>query len=146
VALALRFLGSNPHVATRAARRCLGKTWEGAASSFPTFPFHRTTLPQQFVGEIARSFRQILSTFHMRSTSASSEPMAEVISATEIEDDHRQADGLEVFLWRFQRSLAMGFGRRLADRIAVSRIDLHELEHLLAWGCPRRTAYRILRP
>jgi len=40
----------------------------------------------------------------------------------------------------------MGFGSRLADRIAVTEIDLHELERLISCGCPRRTAYRILRP
>jgi hypothetical protein len=35
---------------------------------------------------------------------------------------------------------------RLAERIAVTEIDLHELARLISWGCPRRTAYRILRP
>jgi len=50
------------------------------------------------------------------------------------------------WLWRFRRSLEMGFGSRLADRIAVTQIDLHELERLISCGCPRRTAYRILRP
>jgi len=49
-----------------------------------------------------------------------------------------------VFLWRFRRSLEMGFGGRLAERIAVKEIDLHQLEHLIFCGCPRRTAYRIL--
>jgi hypothetical protein len=39
----------------------------------------------------------------------------------------------------------MGFGTRLADRIAGTQIDLHELERLIALGCPRLTAYRILR-
>lgn len=72
--------------------------------------------------------------------------MVEVMSATETENDHPRAEGLGVFLWRFQRSLEMGFGRRLADRIAVTEIDLHELERLISWGCPQRTAYRILRP
>ena len=33
----------------------------------------------------------------------------------------------------------------MADRIAITQIDLHELERLISLGCPRRTAYRILR-
>jgi hypothetical protein len=55
------------------------------------------------------------------------------------------AEDAGVFLWRFQRSLEMGFGRPMADRIAITQIDLHELERLISLGCPRRTAYRILR-
>ena len=51
-----------------------------------------------------------------------------------------------VFLRRLQRSLEMGFGRRLAHRIAVTQIDLHQLERLIYMGCPARTAYQILRP
>jgi hypothetical protein len=72
--------------------------------------------------------------------------MVEVSSATEIDDDHPRADAFGVFLWRFERSLAMGFGRGLANRIAVGEIDLHELEGLISCDCPQRTAYRILRP
>jgi hypothetical protein len=56
------------------------------------------------------------------------------------------AEGELVFLWRYRRSLELGFGGRLAERIAATGIDLHELEHLIAEGCPRGTAYRILRP
>jgi hypothetical protein len=70
----------------------------------------------------------------------------EAMSATETENAHPLlAEGAGVFLWRFQRSLEMGFGRPMADRIAITQIDLHELERLLSFGCPRRTAYRILR-
>ena len=35
---------------------------------------------------------------------------------------------------------------KLAERIATTSVDLHELEHLIGRGCPRGTAYRILRP
>jgi hypothetical protein len=55
------------------------------------------------------------------------------------------AEDAGVFLWRFERSLEMGFGTRLADRIAGTQIDLHELERLITLGCPLLTAYRILR-
>ena len=39
-----------------------------------------------------------------------------------------------------------GFASKLAERIATTSVDLHELEHLIGRGCPRGTAYRILRP
>ena len=70
----------------------------------------------------------------------------QAMSVTETESEHPRAADLGVFLWRFQRSREMGFARLLADRIAVSEIDLHELEGLISGGCPRRAAYRILRP
>ena len=70
----------------------------------------------------------------------------EAMSVAETESEHPRTKDLGVFLWRFQRSMEMGFGRRLADRIAVTEIDLHELEGLISGGCPRRTAYRILQP
>jgi len=80
----------------------------------------------------------------MRSTGVLSNSYEEMnIAATE--SAHPLADDAGVFLWRFLRSLEMGFGSRLADRIAGTQIDLHELERLIALGCPRLTAYRILR-
>lgn len=70
----------------------------------------------------------------------------DAMSVAETESVHPFGDTSQVFLWRFQRSLDMGFGRRLADRIAANQIDLHELERLISSGCRLRTAYRILRP
>jgi hypothetical protein len=69
-----------------------------------------------------------------------------VLEATEIGENQSGADAVAVYLWRFQRSQTMGFASQLADRIAASEVDLHELERLLSCGCPPRTAYRILRP
>jgi hypothetical protein len=70
----------------------------------------------------------------------------EAMSVTEAENAHPLlAEDAGVYLWRFQRSLEMGFGWSMADRIAITQIDLHELERLLSFGCPRQTAYRILR-
>ena len=69
----------------------------------------------------------------------------EAMSVAETESEHPRTKDLGVFLWRFQRSMEMGFGRRLAGRIAVTEIDLRELERLVSLGCPRRMAYRILR-
>jgi hypothetical protein len=51
-----------------------------------------------------------------------------------------------VFRWRLHQSLRMGYATGLAERIAATGLDLHELEHLIGRGCPRATAYRILRP
>jgi hypothetical protein len=68
----------------------------------------------------------------------------DVLHATEIEDPP-QAEDSAVFLASSARS-QMGFGGWLAGRVALSEIDLHELERLLASGCPPSTAYRILRP
>ena len=68
------------------------------------------------------------------------------MSVIESADEYRRGEDLGVFLWRLERTLQMGFKKRLADRIASMQIDLHELEGLLSSGCPRRTAYRILRP
>jgi hypothetical protein len=51
-----------------------------------------------------------------------------------------------VFRWRLLQSLRMGYATGLAERIAATGVDLHELEHLIGRGCSRATAYRILRP
>jgi hypothetical protein len=51
-----------------------------------------------------------------------------------------------VFRWRVLQSLRMGYLASLAERIAATSVVLHELEHLIGRGCPRATAYRILRP
>jgi hypothetical protein len=69
-----------------------------------------------------------------------------VLDASETGENCSRADAVAVYLWRFQRSQAMGFASELADRIAMSEVDLHELERLLSCGCSPRTAYRILRP
>jgi hypothetical protein len=81
----------------------------------------------------------------MRSTGTLSDTLGGM-SVVETESERPLEGDLAVFLWRLQRSLEMGFGRRLADRIAVTQIDLHRLERLICSGCPRGTAYRILRP
>lgn len=61
------------------------------------------------------------------------------LTGTDTEHEH-------VFRWRWERSHQMGCDLRLADRVAASQIDLHQLEDLISSGCPPRTAYRILRP
>jgi hypothetical protein len=55
----------------------------------------------------------------------------------------RLDDELEVTRWRTERLLKLGYGARESARLALSRIDIHELEHLIATGCPLETAVSI---
>jgi hypothetical protein len=105
----------------------------------------RRTFPQASGGEFGRTFVQVLWCFHLQSTGTRSDSL-EAMSIVGTESGYSLAEGPGVVLWRFQRSLEMGFEGRLADRIAVSQIDLHQLERLISSGCPPGTAYRILRP
>ena len=53
-------------------------------------------------------------------------------------------DELDVIRWRTQRLLKIGYDLREAGRLALSRIDIHELEQLVRRGCPLETAVRIV--
>jgi hypothetical protein len=55
----------------------------------------------------------------------------------------RLDEELAVARWRTERLLALGYERREAAFLALSRVDLHELERLIARGCPPATAARI---
>lgn len=50
---------------------------------------------------------------------------------------------LRVFEWRRERLQALGFPSRAATRLALSDIDVHELERLIRHGCPPELAARI---
>jgi hypothetical protein len=52
-------------------------------------------------------------------------------------------EGLSVVHWRTERLLALGYEWREAARLAGTGIDIHELERLIAMGCPLETAVRI---
>jgi len=58
-------------------------------------------------------------------------------------DWRRLDDELDLFRWRTQRLLRMGYEREQAERLASSPVDVHELEHLIGHGCPLETAVRI---
>lgn len=47
--------------------------------------------------------------------------------------------------WRRERLLRLRVSPLLAELGAVGRVDLHELERLIARGCPPDTAVEILR-
>jgi hypothetical protein len=55
----------------------------------------------------------------------------------------RLDDELEITRWRTERLLALGFSLREAAFLALTEVDVHELERLIAAGCPRETAVRI---
>jgi hypothetical protein len=50
---------------------------------------------------------------------------------------------LTVVLWRTERLVALGYELREAAVLAFSHLDIHELESLIAKGCPPSTAVRI---
>lgn len=52
-------------------------------------------------------------------------------------------EDLAVMRWRTDRLLALGYGVREAAQLAVTAIDIHELERLIGLGCPLETAVRI---
>jgi hypothetical protein len=56
----------------------------------------------------------------------------------------RLDEELEVTRWRTERLLMLGYEDRESARLALSQIDIHTLEHLIAKGCPPRTAVRIV--
>jgi len=52
-------------------------------------------------------------------------------------------DELSVLRWRTERLRSLGYEPPGAARLASSHIDIHELERLIAKGCPTNTAVRI---
>ena len=64
--------------------------------------------------------------------------------ANMVDVDWRRLDEeLDVFRWRSQRLLGIGYEPEKAAGLASSHVDIHELEHLIANGCPLETAVRI---
>lgn len=54
-------------------------------------------------------------------------------------DEHDQ-----VLAWRTERLLELGYPVDEAIRLADTPVDVHQLEQLIARGCPPATAARIL--
>jgi len=59
------------------------------------------------------------------------------------EELRRLDDDLRLLRWRTEYLIALGFALREAAFLAVSRVDIHELERLIGRGCPPETAVRI---
>ena len=58
-------------------------------------------------------------------------------------DWRRLDDDLSVLRWRTERLVALGYELQQAAFLAISQIDVHELERLIGIGCPPATAVRI---
>jgi hypothetical protein len=52
-------------------------------------------------------------------------------------------DDLTVLCWRTERLIALGYELREAAYLAISDVDVYELERLIGKGCPAETAVRI---
>jgi hypothetical protein len=60
------------------------------------------------------------------------------------DSDWRRRDyDLKLVPWRRDRLLALGYPLREAASLALSDVDLHDLEHPIAKRCPTETAARI---
>jgi hypothetical protein len=55
----------------------------------------------------------------------------------------RLDDDITVLRWRTERLVALGYELREAAFLAISQVDVHELERLIGSGCPPATAVRI---
>lgn len=53
---------------------------------------------------------------------------------------------LDVFTWRYERALELGYQPDHAAQLADSRTDLHDVEKLLKAGCRHDLAARIASP
>lgn len=58
-------------------------------------------------------------------------------------DLRRLDDELSVLRWRTERLMALGYEFGHAALLACSEVDIHELERLIARGCPLGMAARI---
>ena len=52
-------------------------------------------------------------------------------------------DELIVMRWRTERLVGLGYELPEAASLAISEVDVHELERLIGKGCPPATAVRI---
>jgi hypothetical protein len=57
-----------------------------------------------------------------------------------------RARGGEEIEWRTQRMLRLGADAELAESVAESDVDVHDIERLLEAGCPLDVAWAIARP
>jgi hypothetical protein len=61
-----------------------------------------------------------------------------------LETEWRRLDeDVSLLRWRTERLIALGYELREAAFLAMSQVDIHELERLIVKGCPPATAVRI---
>ena len=51
--------------------------------------------------------------------------------------------GSDVFAWRLERLLKLGYDQEQAAELADSRVDIHDIEKLIAAGCRPDIAARV---
>jgi hypothetical protein len=73
------------------------------------------------------------------------EPMTETSPITIETVIIREPGGAEV-RWRALRMVSLGADAALAEAIANSDVDVHDIERLLKAGCPLDVAWTITRP
>lgn len=56
----------------------------------------------------------------------------------------RALDAERVYAWRIEQAISLGYSEGDATEIAMSGADLHRLAAMLAAGCPRPLAKRIV--
>jgi hypothetical protein len=66
-------------------------------------------------------------------------------TAVDVELSVKDEQAIDVYCWRMEQLLRVGYSHMLADAIAAdSTLDLHLACDLLNRGCPEQTAYLIL--
>ncbi len=61
-----------------------------------------------------------------------------------VEQHEEQSERAKVESWRLHVLIEAGYGLPLAERIAVSEVDLHQAVDLVLRGCKHETAAEIL--
>jgi hypothetical protein len=67
----------------------------------------------------------------------------DVLDLRDLEWRRRHDDDRKTRIWRTERLVALGYELRDAVFLALSEVDIHELERLIEKGCPLATAVRI---
>lgn len=81
----------------------------------------------------------------MRSFGAQGPRLTHSETVESVQEQHHAADDTAVFDWRFEILMHAGYLPDQAWSLATSKeVDVHLAERLLAQGCPRTTAVRIL--
>lgn len=63
---------------------------------------------------------------------------------SQLQHDDATAEEVQIRRWRRRQFLTLGFSLPEAQRLTAAPVDLGAMRKLLAAGCPRETAKRIL--
>ena len=65
--------------------------------------------------------------------------MSELVAGDERSDEPEKVEG-----WRLERFLALGYPVDVAESLVAAHADWHAIADLIAAGCPRELAARIV--